>query len=116
MNRSTRYRKKPVVINAVQMPTSPSTRKIRFVAEWMSDNGHREPTEDEEDFNIDGVVPEFVYGNRLLAAYTASYMVIQTLEGAMYAELGDWVIRGIQGEFYPCKPKIFEATYEPEED
>lgn len=37
---------------------------------------------------------------------------IETLEGTMRAEIGDWIIRGIKGEFYPCKPDIFEATYE----
>lgn len=38
---------------------------------------------------------------------------IQTLEGAMDVKPGDWVIKGVAGEFYPCKPDIFEATYEP---
>lgn len=37
---------------------------------------------------------------------------IQTLEGDMTASLGDWIIRGVKGEYYPCKPDIFEATYE----
>lgn len=40
------------------------------------------------------------------------YLAIQTLEGDMVAEPGDYIIRGVQGEFYPCKPDIFEATYE----
>ncbi len=39
-------------------------------------------------------------------------MVIATLEGGHWVNLGDWIIRGVQGEFYPCKPDIFEATYE----
>jgi hypothetical protein len=38
---------------------------------------------------------------------------VHTLEGRMVASRGDWVIRGVHGEFYPCKPEIFEATYEP---
>lgn len=38
---------------------------------------------------------------------------IETLEGQMRALRGDWIIRGIKGELYPCKPDIFEATYEP---
>jgi hypothetical protein len=38
---------------------------------------------------------------------------IQTLEGLMAAGPGDWIIRGVKGEFYPCKPDIFEQTYEP---
>ena len=37
---------------------------------------------------------------------------IPTLEGNMFIEPGDWIIKGIKGEFYPCKPDIFEATYE----
>lgn len=37
---------------------------------------------------------------------------IKTLEGVMTATLGDWVIRGVKGEFYPCKPDIFDMTYE----
>ena len=40
-------------------------------------------------------------------------IAIDTLEGEMHADPGDWIIRGVQGEFYPCKPDIFEATYEP---
>ena len=40
---------------------------------------------------------------------------IDTLEGTMIASAGDWVIRGVQGEHYPCKPDIFSATYEPVE-
>lgn len=38
---------------------------------------------------------------------------IVTLEGTMLAAKGDWIIRGVKGELYPCKPDIFEATYEP---
>lgn len=39
-------------------------------------------------------------------------IAIATLEGTMFAHVGDYVIRGVQGEFYPCKPDIFAATYE----
>lgn len=39
-------------------------------------------------------------------------LAIETLEGRMVANPGDWVIRGIKGEYYPCKPDIFDATYE----
>lgn len=38
---------------------------------------------------------------------------IDTLEGTMETRQGDWIIKGVKGEFYPCKPDIFEATYEP---
>lgn len=40
---------------------------------------------------------------------------IRTLEGTMLASPGDWIIKGVQGEFYPCKPDIFEQTYDPYE-
>lgn len=43
-------------------------------------------------------------------------ITIPTLEGLLHASVGDWIIKGIQGEFYPCKPDIFEATYERVED
>lgn len=41
---------------------------------------------------------------------------IKTLEGVMRANLGDWIIKGVKGELYPCKPDIFEATYEPHQN
>lgn len=41
------------------------------------------------------------------------HMTIATLEGEMRADYGDWIIRGVKGELYPCKPDIFSATYEP---
>ena len=45
----------------------------------------------------------------------SAFLVIYTLEGIMRADLGDWIIRGVKGEFYPCKPDIFEETYDPVE-
>lgn len=41
------------------------------------------------------------------------YYTIETLEGKMRASPGDWIIRGVKGEIYPCKPEIFAATYDP---
>ena len=41
---------------------------------------------------------------------------IATLEGTMRAEIGDWIIKGVKGEFYPCKNDVFDATYEPVTD
>lgn len=43
----------------------------------------------------------------------AAGLKIETLEGTMSAGVGDWIIRGVKGEFYPCKPDIFSATYDP---
>ena len=49
----------------------------------------------------------------IIKAYqTPSEMLIETLEGTMKANIGDWIIEGINGELYPCKPDIFEKTYE----
>jgi len=50
---------------------------------------------------------EVINGNRL-----PPFLTIETLEGVMTASVGDYVIRGVQGELYPCKPDIFEKTYE----
>lgn len=44
--------------------------------------------------------------------YTTAVVSIETLEGDMYISKGDYIIKGLKGEFYPCKPDIFEATYE----
>jgi len=43
----------------------------------------------------------------------AEYVQIKTLEGTMTADPGDWIIKGVKGEFYPCKPNIFAALYDP---
>ena len=43
-------------------------------------------------------------------------LLIATLEGVMRASIGDWIIRGVAGEFYPCKDSIFSATYEPADE
>ncbi len=49
----------------------------------------------------------------VIEAYrTTKKMVIETLEGSMTADIGDWIITGVKGEKYPCKPDIFEMTYE----
>lgn len=82
------FRKKPVVIEAEQL----TAEKCR---------------------NNDGLSTPFKVGNRTLyVSYFADYALIGTLEGEMRAEIGDWIITGIKGEKYPCKPDIFEATYE----
>lgn len=94
------YRKKPIVIEAMQFEQrvggdgSFGTRESSLaIQEWSGGKAHTH--------NGDPV-PEH-----------PSMLVIDTLEGQMTANPGDWIIRGVQGEFYPCKPSIFEATYEP---
>ncbi|MFC9941248.1 hypothetical protein [Nocardiopsis alba] len=85
-----RYRKKPVVIEAVHLDVH--SVNPDEVAQWCG--GEVKPHPDKG----------YIGG-----PFTVH---ITTLEGVMVAEPGDYVIRGVQGEFYPCKPDIFEATYE----
>jgi hypothetical protein len=84
----TRWRKKPVVIEAVRW-TGTNTAEI---TRWLTDAGAFD---------------------RLSLSTTTADLVIHTLEGDMRADVGDYVIRGVKGEFYPCKPGIFAETYEP---
>jgi hypothetical protein len=93
----TKFRKKPVVIDAVQYnPIGPgSAQFFNDMPEWL------EAAYDEEPAKISNVMIE---GKNKLE--------IKTLEGIMHAEVGDWIIRGIKGELYPCRDDIFRATYE----
>ena len=52
-------------------------------------------------------------GRDSMSNFLGDKFFIKTLEGDMLVSAGDWIIEGIKGEFYPCKPDIFEATYEP---
>lgn len=58
-------------------------------------------------------MPVWVRKSTSQANPSSSLLKIVTLEGAMTAYPGDWIIQGIAGEVYPCRPDIFEATYEP---
>lgn len=61
-------------------------------------------------------MPKFRKRPVVVEAFQIDYpMVIHTLEGDMRADPGDWIITGVNGEQYPCKPDIFEKTYEPAE-
>lgn len=80
-----KFRKKPVVIEAVQ---------------WMTDNFDE--------------ISNFA-GHHVLANDDGSTLGIKTLEGELNVSPFDWIIKGVKGEFYPCKPDIFDATYEPVE-
>ena len=87
-----KYRKKPVVIDAERLTAD----NVRDVADWI--HIHTYATDGREVSTLPDAV------------------LIETLEGTMRADIGDYVIRGVQGEFYPCKPDIFDATYEPADD
>jgi hypothetical protein len=88
MSEPQKYRKRPVVIEA--MHWDGNVRAHHPVSEWINDNG----------------------GVARWTAETPQRLSIETLEGAMTATAGDYIIRGVNGEFYPCKPDIFEQTYE----
>ncbi len=78
-----KYRKKPVVVEAVR---------------WMGHNAEE--------------VEEFMNTGQRLFAIKQPKVMIWTLEGIMTASLGDYIIKGVHGEFYPYKPDIFHKTYE----
>lgn len=83
-----KYRKKPAIIEAIQF-------------------------EDNSDRIIE--IHEFMGGDTIRVNYEDKnnpYLKIETLEGIMKASVGDYIIKGVNGEFYPCKPDIFEKTYE----
>lgn len=88
-----KFRKKPVVIEAFQL--TKELLEQRFPS---------------EDYYTDK------HGKERYIAYHKDHAVIETLEGTMIANLNDWIIKGVNGELYPCKPDIFEKTYEPVED
>ena len=87
------FTKKPVTIEALQYPTDPFDNAGAIsVYEWVRRNS--------------------LGKNSAYIDPMSGALVIHTLEGDMCVSAGDWVIRGVQGEFYPCKPDIFKATYE----
>lgn len=61
--------------------------------------------------NDGSVPPDWIQGRG--SGQSGHAIVIMTLEGAMTAAPGDWIIKGVKGEIYPCKPDIFAMTYEP---
>jgi len=85
-----KYRKKPVVIEAVQLRWDTWSEMCDFIDAGKLTDGKPQGNQDGEAIGLD----------------------IPTLEGLMHANENDWVIRGVKGELYPCKPDIFEATYE----
>lgn len=99
-----KYRKKPVVIEARQLIGT--IEDLCDVYKWVESltQGSFDPYTDE--LPVSGVSIDPATG----------FMLIATLEGVMTAKCGDYIIRGVQGEFYPCKPDIFEQTYEPVEE
>ncbi len=84
-----KFRKKPVEIEAIQL----TEESIVDVLSWITNHQDVEIATNGDTGEVKGIF-------------------IGTLEGQMLASMGDWVIQGVNGEFYPCKPDIFEKTYD----
>lgn len=83
-NKLARYRKKPIVVEAIQ---------------W---NGE----------NTDEILKLAKKGTKLIQCVPIGLMLIETTENTVEAEIGDFIIKGVKGEIYPCRPDIFHTTYE----
>lgn len=87
MTAAAKYRKKPITIEAMGPLTQENCRNI---AAWVGERA----------------------GWKTTPTPSRVELWIHTLEGQMTANRGDWIIKGVHGEFYPCKPDIFAATYD----
>jgi len=103
MHTPIKYRKKPIVIEAMELR---GNTQAYDVYQWIESHiGSTYPAMDDERNGRSsvGVTIDPADGK----------LVIRTLEGDMKADLGDYIIKGVNGEFYPCKPDIFAKTYDP---
>ena len=91
-----KYIKKPVQIEAIQLKEN----NIIEVFDFLDGANYKENKSVEELQDFSQMILK------------QGYIEIETLEGMMKASFGDYIIKGIKGEFYPCKPDIFQATYE----
>lgn len=89
-----RFRKRPVEIEARQLLGS--VESANRILGWVGSDGGD--------------------ARRVHATKPERGLIIHTLEGAMRAEPGDWIIKGVKGEFYPCRDDIFRQTYEAADD
>lgn len=87
-----KYRKKPVIIEAIQF----DGKNWIDVCEFVGEGNYKLPDRTREEYVED----------------LFNYIYIVTLKGNMKATIGDYIIRGANGEYYPCKPDIFEKNYE----
>lgn len=103
MSLARKFRKKPVEIEAMRLDmgihTGGQGSNYRDVMRWVSGDTNL-PSPDSDAWLALPAIPD---GDQL---------IIATLEGDMRADHGDYIIKGVKGEFYPCKPDIFDATYE----
>ncbi|MET8648448.1 hypothetical protein [Nocardia aurea] len=107
MSVAQRYRKLPVEIEAVQFRRDLSAPEAMAIYGWIEENtlGSFEPMD-----VIEGRKPYPASGVSIDPR--DGRMIISTLEGLHWVDLDDYVIQGVAGEFYPCKPEIFAQTYE----
>ena len=91
-----KYRKKPVEIEALQWDGSDHLSMFEFL-----DGSHRSSM-------ASNGTNFYINHNKVQGG-----LVIKTLEGEHIANIDDWIIKGVKGEFYPCKPDIFKLTYDP---
>lgn len=94
-----KYRKKPVVIEAIKLTWQTWNEVCEFVPKPHFVKG---VYLDDKTFEV---LPDGKTSNTM-------GLIIKTLEGEHLARQGDYIIKGVKGEFYPCKPDIFEMTYE----
>lgn len=85
-----RFRKKPVVIEAIECTAELGMLRDDITPRWLME----------------------ACKSGTVTFLLDKGIAIETMEGTMKADIGDWIIRGVQGELYPCKPDIFEQTYE----
>lgn len=95
-----KYKKKPVIIDAIQVSASNFDRICDFMG--CTPEQYLNPMSDIDEFGDSR------------DSYLGVY--VETLEGKMLANIGDMIIKGVNGEFYPCKPDIFAKTYEKVEE
>lgn len=96
------FRKRPVTVEAV-----------RFLGVTFAENSMYNI-----DFDVDGMLPEWLRKALLdedvfVVPEDPDFLFVKTLEGLHEASPGDWIIKGVKNELYPCKPEIFAMTYDP---
>lgn len=97
-----KFRKKPVIIEAIQLLRETWEEVCEFIESKSQYFGRGVFVHSDNTYSLE---PKNFESDRI-------GVLIPTLEGNMLAIQGDWIIKGIQGEFYPCKPDIFESTYD----
>lgn len=99
-----KFRKKPVVIEAFQMTEERRKSNVDW-PEWLHRAWNAEVTHGE-------CTPGSIHTEDWPNSKGDDRLIVHTKEGCMTVSWDDWIIQGVQGELYPCKPDIFEATYE----